>query len=120
MENINGEPIGHGTIHFEENSMIRAETIMPSQGWHTWRVEIDRQPGNFYEESIAWFVDDVEFHRVYGQRTGETVWIRLAHSPFFFILNMAVGGYWPGYPNKQTMDGYGSMVEYGYIAHYST
>jgi hypothetical protein len=26
----------------------------------------------------------------------------------------------PGYPNDATMDGYGSMMEVGYVAQYST
>lgn len=26
----------------------------------------------------------------------------------------------PGYPNSATLDGYGSMMEVGYVAHYVT
>jgi beta-glucanase (GH16 family) len=44
----------------------------------------------------------------------------LAQSPVFFLLNVAVGGDWPGYPNDATQDGYNSMMEVAYVAHYST
>ncbi|KAH7304384.1 concanavalin A-like lectin/glucanase domain-containing protein [Stachybotrys elegans] len=121
MENINGELVGHGTLHFESRPGISADTSIPDQGWHTWRVEIDRRPDILDQESIAWFLDDSEYHRVHkNDINDDEAWERLAHSPFFLVLNMAVGGNWPGNPNDATQDGYGSMVEYGYVAHYSS
>ncbi|KFA48714.1 hypothetical protein S40293_09771 [Stachybotrys chartarum IBT 40293] len=121
MENINGQSVGHGTLHFGSRPSISAETSIPDRGWHTWRVEIDRRPDALDQERIVWFLDGSEFHRIRGgEIDNEEAWERLAHSPFFLILNMAVGGNWPGNPNDDTQDGYGSMVEYGYVAHYST
>ncbi|KAH7324819.1 concanavalin A-like lectin/glucanase domain-containing protein [Stachybotrys elegans] len=129
LETVNGILTGHGTIHCDvypggacnEGNGIGSTIGIPDQGWHTWRVEIDRRPGNWADQSIAWFMDGREFHRVYGWRVNNpTVWWRLAQSPLFFILNVAVGGNWPGYPDGNTHDGYGSMMEVGYVAHYST
>jgi hypothetical protein len=129
LETVNGQLTGYGTIHCDvypggicnEGSGIGASTGIPDQGWHTWRIEIDRRPGNWLDESISWYLDGQLFHRVAGSRIGNAaVWNSLAHSPLYFILNVAVGGSWPGYPNGATQDGYGSMMEVAYVSHYST
>ncbi|KEY73601.1 hypothetical protein S7711_09137 [Stachybotrys chartarum IBT 7711] len=129
METVNGQLTGHGTIHCDvypggicnEGTGIGAPTGYPDYGWHTWRVEIDRRPGNWWDQSIVWYIDGREFHRVQGSRiNNQLVWQRLAQSPLYIILNVAVGGTWPGYPTGNTWDGYGSMMEVGYVGHYST
>lgn len=52
-----------------------------------------------------------------GEQLGdEGVWGTLARSPLFIILNLAVGGDWPGSPDAQTADGYGNMMEVEYVA----
>jgi hypothetical protein len=101
MENINGQEVGHGTLHFENRPGISAETRIPDSDWHTWRLEIDRRLNAFNQESIVWFLDDSEFHRIHGSDIGNVeAWERLAHSPLFLILNMAVGGTWVGSQRK--------------------
>jgi beta-glucanase (GH16 family) len=129
LETVNGQLTGYGTIHCDvypggicnEGSGIGAAIGIPDQEWHTWRLEVDRRPGNWLDESITWYRDGQQFHRVQGNRINNyNVWNALAHSPMFFILNVAVGGNWPGYPNGATQDGYGSMMEVAYVAHYST
>lgn len=95
MENINGGLVGHGTLHFQSRPGISADISIPDWSWHIWRVEVDRRPDFLDQESIAWFLDGSEFHRIHKNDidNGEA-WERLAHSPLFFILNMAVGGDW--------------------------
>ncbi|KAG9258765.1 secreted glucosidase [Emericellopsis atlantica] len=127
METVNGQLIGHGTVHCNvypggicnEGNGIGSSIGFPDQGWHTWRLEIDRRSGNYLDQSINWYLDGVHFHQVTGSRIGNAqVWASLAQSPLFFILNVAVGGDWPGSPNGNTWDGYGSRMEVGYVAHY--
>ncbi|KAJ6440591.1 endo-1,3(4)-beta-glucanase [Purpureocillium lavendulum] len=129
LETINGQLTGYGTLHCDkspggicnEGNGIGGSIGIPDQGWHTWRVDIDRRPGDWTAETITWFMDGRQFHQISGGRIGNyNVWNAVAHSPMFFILNVAVGGNWPGYPNGNTQDGYGSMMEVAYVAVYST
>jgi beta-glucanase (GH16 family) len=95
MENTNGQPIGHGTLHYNLYPGITANTTIPDRGWHTWRVEIDRRSDIVEDQGIRWYIDGREFHHVLGSRINDPeAWSRLAHSPYFLILNMAVGGNW--------------------------
>ncbi|RDA89268.1 hypothetical protein CP532_0491 [Ophiocordyceps camponoti-leonardi (nom. inval.)] len=129
METINGQLTGYGTVHCDvfpggicnEGNGIGSGTGFPDQNWHTWTLEIDRRPSNWQDQSITWFVDGRQFHQVKGHRINKyDVWASLTDRPLYFILNLAVGGKWPGPPNGNTLDGYGSMMEVGYVAHYST
>jgi beta-glucanase (GH16 family) len=78
LETVNGILTGHSTIHCDvypggicnEGNGIGASTGIPDQGWHTWRAEIDRRPGNFLDQSITFFMDGREHHRVTGSRIG--------------------------------------------------
>ncbi|KAK7433016.1 hypothetical protein QQZ08_000489 [Neonectria magnoliae] len=129
METVNGQLTGYGTAHCDvypggicnEGTGIGGTIGIPDQGWHTWRVEFDRTRGSWQQETITWYMDGRQFHQIMGSRiNNERVWATLCHSPLYFILNVAVGGNWPGYPNGNTADGYGSMMEVGYVAHYSS
>lgn len=103
MEVVNGQLTGHGTIHCDvypggicnEGQGIGASTGYPDQGWHNWRVEVDRRKSSWRDETITWFMDGRQFHQVSGARiNNEGVWSALARKPLFFILNVAVGGTW--------------------------
>ncbi|CAG9992248.1 unnamed protein product [Clonostachys byssicola] len=127
METINGQLTGYGTVHCDvypggicnEGSGIGGSTGIPDQGWHTWRVEIDRRDGNWVNQRVTWYLDGNQFHQVTGSRINNAgVWAAIAQSPLYFIVNVAVGGNWPGYPDGSTVDGYPSMQEIAYVAHY--
>ncbi|KJZ78680.1 hypothetical protein HIM_02071 [Hirsutella minnesotensis 3608] len=129
METVNGQLKGYGTVHCNvfpggicnEGSGLGGSIDFADQKWHTWRVEFDRRPGNWLDQSISWYMDGRLFHQIRGHRINNfDVWSSLCYSPLYFILNVAVGGNWPGNPNGNTLDGYGSMLEVGYVAHYST
>jgi len=129
LEAVDGQLTGHGTLHCDvypggicnEGNGIGGSTGFPDQSWHTWRLEIDRTPSSWTSETITWYLDGNQFFQISGSRINNyNVWNAVAHSPIYFILNLAVGGYWPGYPTGATLDGYGSMMEVGYVAHYST
>jgi beta-glucanase (GH16 family) len=129
LETVNGALTGYGTIHCDkapggicnESNGIGGNIGIPDQAWHTWRVVIDRTPSSWTAETITFFMDGKQFHQVSGSRiNNQNVWNSLAHSPLYFILNVAVGGSWPGYPDGNTQDGYGAMMEVAYVAHYSS
>ncbi|EHK27028.1 glycoside hydrolase family 16 protein [Trichoderma virens Gv29-8] len=130
LETVNGQATGHGTLHCdvypggicnEGNGIGGPVNIANINDFHTWRVEIDRTSNNWQSETLTWSLDGTNFFQITGSRIGnQGVWNNIAHSPLFFILNVAVGGNWPGNPNGSTLDGYGSMMEVGYVAQYST
>ncbi|KAH7134543.1 concanavalin A-like lectin/glucanase domain-containing protein [Dactylonectria estremocensis] len=127
MENINGEKIGYASMHCDvfpggicnESVGLSNSTRLADAKYHVWRVEFNRKSTTYTSQYITWYLDGVEFHRVTGAQIGKaSVWKVLCQSPYYTILNVAVGGYWPGYPNANTWGGMGSMMEVGYIAHY--
>ena len=129
LETVDGRLTGYGTLHCDvypggicnEGNGLGASIGIPNQDWHTWRVDINKQDGNWVNQSINWSMDGQVYHTITGGQIGnQNVWNSVASSPFYFILNVAVGGAWPGNPNGATQDGYGSMMEVGYVAHYST
>ncbi|KXX74013.1 Beta-glucanase [Madurella mycetomatis] len=129
METVNGQLTGYGTIHCHvypggicnEPTGRGASVPLPNQEWQRWRIVWDRTSNNWRSETITWFMNDHQFHQIRGdQINNEQVWASLAAKPLYFILNVAVGGNWPGYPNGNTLDGYGAMMEIGYVAQYSS
>jgi len=54
------------------------------------------------DDSIAWFIDDKQYHRVErGDLPSQARWVY--DHPFFILLNVAVGGRWVGPPNAGTV-----------------
>jgi beta-glucanase (GH16 family) len=95
MENKFDWSEGYGTVHYAKDQYLTGTIETPDHGtdWHTWRVEIDRRSDSFSEQSIVWYLDGKEFHRVRGDTINdEAIWTRVAQSPMFIILNLAVGG----------------------------
>ena len=102
MENIGSEPkIVHGTVHGPGysgangvgNSYPHPEGAAFADDFHVYAVEWE-------PEEIRWYVDDEH----YGTVTVDDVpgeWVY--DHPFFIILNVAVGGFWPGYPDETTV-----------------
>ncbi|KAL2267357.1 hypothetical protein VTJ83DRAFT_4634 [Remersonia thermophila] len=129
MEMVNGLLTGYGTIHCNvypggvcnEPTGRGGSVAMPSQEWNRWRIVWDRTTEDWLSETITWFMNDEQFFQVRGdQINNHEVWSTLTAKPLYFILNVAVGGTWPGYPNDKTKDGYGAMMEVAYVAQYAT
>ncbi len=93
MEHINTENITYGTIHWDNNGHAQygGSTITTPGDFHIYSVEWDAA-------SIRWYVDGVKFHEANILNNINST--EEFHKPFFLILNLAVGGNWPG----QTID----------------
>lgn len=59
-----------------------------AQGFHTFAL-------HWTAEHVAWYVDDSLRYLTTTADAGD-----IFKKPFYLILNTAVGGYWPGYPNS--------------------
>jgi beta-glucanase (GH16 family) len=105
MENIGREPSTvHGTLHgpgYSGASSIGAAWSLPAgqriaDAFHEFAVEWDRDPAE-----IRWYVDG----QLYQTRRPADLpsGARWAFDhPFFLLLNLAVGGRWPGNPDATT------------------
>ncbi|KAI5920971.1 beta-glucanase [Camillea tinctor] len=129
FEQVNGLPIGYGTVHCGSTTggpclepLGRATPVaMPTDGFHTWSVKIDRTSDDWTAQTITWQLDGNTFSTLTGATINDApTWSVLAHSPLYMILNVAVGGDWPGLPNDATLDGYGAMMEVQWVAVYSS
>jgi len=90
----------YGTVHgpgFSAGQSIGESFSLPNSDFdvdfHVFAVE-------WTETRIIWSVDGDVFHVVTPQTQGLDEWV--FDDPFFMILNVAVGGYWPGEPDAST------------------
>ncbi|MEU4214547.1 family 16 glycosylhydrolase [Actinoplanes sp. NPDC026623] len=110
MENVGNQPnTVYGTVHgpgysgaegIGGNRNIGAPL---SNAFHNFSVE-------WSPNLIVWFVDGSEYFRVTPASLGGDQWV-FDHA-FFMILNVAVGGYWPGYPDASTVFPQTMLVDY--------
>jgi beta-glucanase (GH16 family) len=101
MEHIGREPTHiYGTVHgpgYSGGGGIGHFTTFPdgslSEEFHVFAIEWE-------PNEIRWYVDDNQFFKVTPEQVvGEWVY----DHPFFILINLAVGGNWPGYPNESTV-----------------
>jgi len=89
MEHINTEDKIYATCHWDKNghSQYGGDTWVDCNQFHTYSIEWD-------QTRIRWYVDGRQFHEmnVYDMSNTEEF-----HHNFFILLNMAVGGDWPGF-----------------------
>jgi beta-glucanase (GH16 family) len=111
MENIGKEPsIVHGTIHgpgYSGGNGLGAQYTLPSgkfaDDYHVFAIE-------WGPDAIRWYVDGNLYEtRTPADATGKT-WV--FDHPFFIILNLAVGGDWPGNPDATTVFPQKMLVDY--------
>jgi beta-glucanase (GH16 family) len=92
MEHINAENITYGTPHWSDPNNQHAQysgnTACTVTDYHVYSMEWD---ANY----IRWFLDGAKFHEMYigGGINGTSEF----QNNFFILLNMAVGGNWPGF-----------------------
>jgi len=112
MENIGREPtIAHGTLHGPGYSgaggISRADTLSRgayADDFHIFAV-------SWRPNEIRWYVDGRQYHRLTpADLPAGTKWV-FDHS-FFLLLNLAVGGAWPGDPDSTTTFPQQMIVDY--------
>jgi len=113
MENIGREPsIVHGTMHgpgYSGGSGIGGPFNLPTgqrfaDQFHVYAIEWE-------PKAIRWYVDD----KLYKTSTPSDLpkganWVY--DHPFFLLLNVAVGGGWPGSPNETSVFPQTMLVDY--------
>jgi beta-glucanase (GH16 family) len=89
MEHINNDSLIYGTLHWNKNGHVQSgDTIISTpSAYHIYAIEWD-------SSSIRWYVDNTEYHHVDIKNDINNT--GAFHKPFFIILNLALGGDWPG------------------------
>ncbi len=116
MENVGYEPSTvHGTLHFGASWPNNQSKGAPYEttGWPFWKVFYDFAV-EWEEGEIRWYVNDQLY-----QTQGEGDWNSRGYDfpapfdqPFHLLLNVAVGGNWPGMPDGSTEFPQEMTVEY--------
>lgn len=111
MEMLGQEPnVAHGTIHYggqwpfnmyQGNSYNSPGSL--TSDFHVYAVE-------WNESGIYWYVDEVLYSTKTADNLGDMPW-RFDQN-FYLLLNVAVGGYWPGYPDASTQFPQSMEVDY--------
>jgi beta-glucanase (GH16 family) len=92
MEHVNTGGSVNGTIHWSDPNnnytYYGGATSTSITGFHTYAVEWDAN-------GIKWFVDNTQYHAANIQNgiNGTSEF----HNNFFILLNLAIGGNWPGF-----------------------
>lgn len=96
MEHINIEPKTYGTLHWHNEKHVSSgsTTTCDVSQYHIYAVE-------WNADSIKWFLDGKKYHEAVikdGINSTEEF-----HKPHYIILNLAIGGDWPGSPVETTI-----------------
>ena len=114
IETINDEGIVYGTHHWQYEGQ-HASYGNSTSDFHGAKKELDITQFHTYkltwdEKLIAMYVDDFKYHEMsIEDNAGGT---EAFHKPQFFLLNVAVGGNWPGFEIDDTQFPNEMLVDY--------
>lgn len=98
FEHVNNEAMLHATAHWagRNDRHVSAHNTFTTDvtQWHTYSITWD---ANY----IRWFVDDIQFHQL--QITGAQNFTDEFHLPQYILINLPIGGTWPGSPDATTI-----------------
>lgn len=99
FEHINSEKLIHGTAHWADESEKHVMKGGDSKEidvteWHNYSIV-------WTADSIKWYVDDIQFHEfsiLNGVNSTQEF-----HKPHYILINLPIGGSWPGSPDATTV-----------------
>jgi len=114
MELVGFEPnTVHGTAHYGSQGLsysindgdkkVLQGNAKYSDEFHVFSIE-------WQADRIDWFMDDQRYFTLTKNAVGNEVW--RFNQEFFFILNVAVGGNWPGNPDATTTFPQEMVIDY--------
>jgi beta-glucanase (GH16 family) len=120
LESVNGEQAVYGTLHCgtnpggpcnETTGLGSGQHAVPGAGtgFHQYAVEWDR---SISPQQIRWYVDGANYFTINQDKVDATTWTNATGHGFFPILNVAIGGGWPGSPTGATVSGAPMLVDY--------
>lgn len=109
MEHINNEMSIHGTAHWDNNGHVYqgGSAVVNPSNFQVYAIE-------WNANEIKWFLNGNQYYSLTIQNNAQNT--NEFHLPFYLILNLAVGGNWPGYPDASTP--FPSEMEIDYVRAY--
>lgn len=113
MELVGGgegyDDVVHGTMHYSDinnNHASYGDYYQLPEGifadnFHVFSIE-------WTQTQLTWFVDGIQYHTA----SLTPSYLTELHKDFFLLLNIAVGGDWPGSPNSSTVFPQKMIVDY--------
>jgi beta-glucanase (GH16 family) len=95
MEHVSLSTSINGTMHWDNNGHAQygSQTLCKVDDYHVYGIEWDAK-------AIKWFLDGKKYFEAnIANNINSTDEM---HLPFFYIVNLAVGGVWPGNPDATT------------------
>lgn len=115
------EDVTYGTLHYAMSWPLNQSAQglgprSPIDEYHVYAIEWE-------ENEIRWFIDDLHYATIssdtwwsYYYANQQEGYVSAPKAPFnqdfHLIFNMAVGGYWPGSPNENTVFPAETLVDY--------
>src|SRR5574344_959655 len=113
MEQVNSAANVVGTDHWDNNGHARWGCPTDSNYWNNFSVDVTQYHVYSVEwtaTAINWYVDGKQYMAMdITNSTGST---EEFHKSFFILLNLAVGGNWPGNPDSTTPSSNTMYVDY--------
>ena len=75
-------------------------------------AQTDGAEQGFHVYGALWAPDHIDFY-VDGRKTGSAPSAPEMNKPMYLIVNLAIGGYWPGYP--ESTQGYAASMSIDYV-----
>jgi beta-glucanase (GH16 family) len=99
FEHINSENMVHGTAHWadvNDKHTRKGSTFkdIDVTQWHVYSIV-------WSPEKIEWFVDDKKFHELDIKDGVNST--HEYHKPHYILINLPIGGSWPGSPDETTV-----------------
>lgn len=93
MEHINSESKIYGTIHYDSlgHRYYGGSKACDVTNWHVYGLE-------WNASKLMWFLDGVKYYETPINNAARSE----LNNSFYFLLNVAIGGNWPGGPNQFT------------------
>jgi beta-glucanase (GH16 family) len=113
MEHIDKESLNHGTMHWDNNGHAQygGQIACDESQFHNYALVWD-------QNNLTWLLDDKQYFQ--GSIANNINSTEEFHKPFFIILNLAVGGTWPGNPDNTTSFPDTMFVDYVRVSTAST
>ena len=120
LESVDGQSAVYGTFHCgtnpggpcnETTGLGSGQHAISGAGtsFHNYAIEWDRSVS---PQQLRWYVDGNSYFTVNQNQVDATTWTNATGHGFFPILNVAIGGGWPGNPTSATTSGAPMLVDY--------
>jgi beta-glucanase (GH16 family) len=80
-------------------------------GYHTYAVIWDDRA-----RTLSYQLDGVTYFKVGAAQVGTAAWNAAMSHGYFLLLNVAIGGGWPGQPTSATKSGASMLVDWVRVA----